>query len=157
MTIGFNAVASLAAGKVAAATGFRNAEAVTLRRQGVPVRVFRVDRFGAPRFPELVLCTSRKTLESQPGLVRRVTAATAGGYRFVLAHPRLGLADLLAAAPGLDRGDQLAQLRVLLPAFPPVGRFVECEPRRAGQRGLSATGSSSARSTSLPTFPAQSP
>ena len=64
VTIGFNAVASLAAGKVAAATGFRNAEAVTLRRRGVPVRVFRVDRYGAPRFPELVLCTSEKTLKS---------------------------------------------------------------------------------------------
>ena len=129
VTIGFNAVASLAAGKVAAATGFRNAEAVTLRRRGVPVRVFRVDRYGAPRFPELVLCTSGKTLKSQPGLVRRVTAATSRGYRFVLAHPRLGLADLLSAAPGLDRADQLAQLRVLLPAFPPVGRFVDANLR----------------------------
>ena len=123
VTIGFDAVASLAAGRVAAATGFRNAEAVTLRRRGVAVHVFKVDDFGAPRFPELVLCTSGTTLRSRPGLVRRVVAATDRGYRFVLAHPRLGLGDLLSAVPGLDRGDQAAQLRVLLPALFPVGRF----------------------------------
>jgi putative hydroxymethylpyrimidine transport system substrate-binding protein len=124
ITIGFNAVASLAAGRIDAATGFRNAEAVTLRRRGVPVRVFRVDRFGAPRFPELVLCTSESTLRSRPTLVRSVVRATARGYRFVLSHPRQGLADLLSGTAGLDRGSEAAQLRVLLPAFPPVGRFV---------------------------------
>ncbi|HEX4307740.1 MAG TPA: ABC transporter substrate-binding protein, partial [Solirubrobacterales bacterium] len=36
VTIGFNAVASLAAGKVDAATGFWNAEAVEAERQGIP-------------------------------------------------------------------------------------------------------------------------
>ena len=36
VTIGFNAVSSLAAGKVDAATGFWNAEGVELRRQGSP-------------------------------------------------------------------------------------------------------------------------
>ena len=36
VTIGFNAVSSLAAGKVDAATGFWNAEGVALQRQGVP-------------------------------------------------------------------------------------------------------------------------
>ena len=55
VTIGFNAVSSLAAGKVDAATGFWNAEGVALRRQGVPIRVFKVNRYGAPPYPELVL------------------------------------------------------------------------------------------------------
>ncbi|MGZ8666637.1 MAG: ABC transporter substrate-binding protein [Solirubrobacterales bacterium] len=123
VTIGFDAVALLAARKIDAATGFRNAEAVSLRRRGVAVRVFRVQDFGAPRFPELVLCTSGATLRERPGLVRRVVAASVRGYRFVLARPRRALADLLDAVPGLDRGDQLAQLRVLLPALAPVGRF----------------------------------
>jgi NitT/TauT family transport system substrate-binding protein/putative hydroxymethylpyrimidine transport system substrate-binding protein len=123
VTIGFDAVALLAAGRIDAATGFRNAEAVTLRRRGVAVRVFRVQDFGAPRFPELVLCTSGGTLRERPGLVRSVVAATDRGYRFVLAHPWPALAALLDAVPGLDRDDQLAQLRVLRPAFAPVGRF----------------------------------
>src|SRR3954452_10299796 len=38
VTIGFTAIPSLAAGKVEAATGFWNAEAVALREQGIPIR-----------------------------------------------------------------------------------------------------------------------
>ena len=53
VTIGFNAVASLAAGRVDAATAFWNAEGVELRRQGIPTGAFRVDDYGAPRYPEL--------------------------------------------------------------------------------------------------------
>src|SRR4051794_22556763 len=58
VTIGFNAVAELAAGKVDAATAFWNAEGVELKQQGIPTREFRVDQFGAPRYPELVVATS---------------------------------------------------------------------------------------------------
>ncbi len=125
VTIGFNAVQSLAAGKVAAATGFWNAEGVALRRQGVPVRIFRVDRFGAPRYPELVLCTSSRLRASDPGLVRALTGAVSAGERFTAAHPGRALADLLGAAPGLDRAEQGAELRALLAAraFAPAGRF----------------------------------
>jgi len=120
VTIGFDAVASLAAGKVDAATGFWNAEGVALRRQGVPVRVFKVDRYGAPPYPELVLAASLRTVEREPDLVDAMLAATHEGYEFVAAHPRRGLEDLLAAVPSLDRGDQAAQLRALLPDLKPA-------------------------------------
>ena len=119
VTIGFNAVSSLAAGKVDAATGFWNAEGVELRRQGVPVRIFKVDRYGAPPYPELVLTTSRHTLESDPGLVRSVVDATRRGYAFAERDPARALDDLLAAEPALERADQQAQLRVLLPDLHP--------------------------------------
>ena len=74
ITIGYNAVASLAAGKVDAATGFWNDEAVEAQRQGIPLRVFKVDRYGAPRYPELVLTTTRKELEDEPALVEAMVA-----------------------------------------------------------------------------------
>lgn len=119
VTIGFTAVPSLAAGKVAAATGFWNAEAIALERQGVPIRVFKVDDFGAPPYPELVLCTSEKLLESDPKLVEAVVTATRRGYAFAEAHPSNALDDLLAANPELERGDQAAQLRALLPVLHP--------------------------------------
>jgi len=48
ITIGFGAIPALAAGRIDAATAFWNAEGVTLKRRGVPIRVFRVDDFGAP-------------------------------------------------------------------------------------------------------------
>jgi NitT/TauT family transport system substrate-binding protein/putative hydroxymethylpyrimidine transport system substrate-binding protein len=123
VTIGFNAVADLAARKVDAATGFWNAEAIALQRQGIHVRVFRVDRYGAPAYPELVLCTSRTTLKDDPRLVHAVVAATTRGYAATLRDPQAGLDALIEANPSLDRADQSAQLRALVPAFSPPGRF----------------------------------
>jgi NitT/TauT family transport system substrate-binding protein/putative hydroxymethylpyrimidine transport system substrate-binding protein len=120
VTIGFNAVAALAARRVDAATGFWNAEGVALRRSGVPLRVFKVDRFGAPPYPELVLVTSSRTLERDPELVQAVTEATALGYAFAAAHPEAALDDLFAAVPSLDRAEQAAQLDALLPDLRPA-------------------------------------
>jgi putative hydroxymethylpyrimidine transport system substrate-binding protein len=119
VTIGFNAVSSLAAGKVDAATGFWNAEAIALRRQAVPIRVFKVDRFGAPPYPELILTTSRKTLERDPELVEAVISATRRGYTFTEQNPEAALEDLLAADKALERADQAAQLKALMPVLHP--------------------------------------
>lgn len=119
VTIGFTAVPSLTAGKVDAATGFWNAEGVALQRQGVPIRIFKVDRFGAPPYPELVLTTSRETLEDDPELVDSVVAATQRGYALTERDPDAALSDLLAADPSLDRTEQQAQLDALLPVLDP--------------------------------------
>jgi putative hydroxymethylpyrimidine transport system substrate-binding protein len=122
VTIGFTAVPSLAAGKVAAATGFWNAEAVALREQGIPIRVFKVDEFGAPPYPELALCTSEAVLRSDPVLVDAVISATRRGYEETEEDPNAALDDLLAAnkSLGLNRAEQQAQLKVLLPALHPA-------------------------------------
>lgn len=119
VTIGFNAVSALAAGQVDAATGFWNAEGVALRQQGVPIRVFKVDEYGAPPYPELILTTSRETLEKDPVLVDAVVEATEKGYAFTVEHPQQALDDLLAANPALDRTEQQAQLKALLPDLDP--------------------------------------
>jgi NitT/TauT family transport system substrate-binding protein/putative hydroxymethylpyrimidine transport system substrate-binding protein len=119
VTIGFNAISSLAAGKVDAATGFWNAEGVALRRQGVPIDIFKVNQYGAPPYPELVLVASRKTVEHRPELVHAMLAATTRGYEFAVRQPQRALADLLAEVPSLDRAEQSAQLHVLLPDLSP--------------------------------------
>ncbi len=119
VTIGFNAVASLAAGKVDAVTAFWNAEGVALKRQGVPVRTFKVDRYGAPPYPELVLTASRRTIEGEPELVDSVVAATRRGYDFTVEEPQQALGALLAADPSLDRAEQEAQLDGLLADLKP--------------------------------------
>lgn len=119
VTIGFNAVTSLAAGKVDAATGFWNAEAVEAERKGIPLRVFKVDEYGAPHYPELILTTTRKELESEPAMVEDMVAATRRGYNFTVSEPQQALGDLLAANPSLERGDQQAQLKALLPELKP--------------------------------------
>jgi putative hydroxymethylpyrimidine transport system substrate-binding protein len=120
VTIGFNAVSSLAASKVDAATGFWNAEGVALREQGVPIRIFKVDEYGAPPYPELILATSRKTLSENPELVHVVVGATEDGYGMVVAHPNRGLDAMTASVKGLDRTEQAAQLNALLPDLKPA-------------------------------------
>ncbi|HEV7769716.1 MAG TPA: ABC transporter substrate-binding protein [Solirubrobacterales bacterium] len=120
VTIGFNAISSLAAGKVDAATGFWNAEGVALRRQGVPIRIFKVDRYGAPPYPELILTTSRQTLERDPQLVAAMVEASERGYGFAAKNPDEALDDLLAADPALDRAEQQTQLDALLPDLHPA-------------------------------------
>ena len=125
VTIGFDAVAALAAGRVDAATAFWNAEGVALQRRGFPIRVFRVDDYGAPRYPELVLVTSEDEIAGNGRLVGAMKDATARGYREVVSDPGAGLDDLLAGTDGLDRGEQSAQLDALLAAhaFDPGGDF----------------------------------
>lgn len=120
VTIGFNAVSSLAAGKVDAATGFWNAEGVALRRLGVPIRVFKVNDYGAPPYPELVLVAAAKTIDDNPELVDLMVAATERGYRLLAEKPAQGLNALLSAVPSLDRGEQAAQLATLGPDLHPA-------------------------------------
>lgn len=120
MTIGFSAVSSLAAGRVDAVTAFWNAEGVALRRQGVPIQVFKVDRYGAPAYPELVLVTSRRLVDEDPELVEAVVDVTERGYAFAAANPEGALDDLLASVPRLDRAEQAVQLHALLPDLRPA-------------------------------------
>ena len=112
VTIGFNAVADLAAGKLDAATAFWNAEGVQLEQRGIPIREFRVDQFGAPRYPELVLVA--KAGDEQLGV--RLTAALMRGYEVLGRDPQKALDDLFDQVPGLDRSAQQAQLESLTSA-----------------------------------------
>jgi len=104
VTIGFNAVADLAAGKVDAATGFWNAEGVELQQRGIPIREFRVDDFGAPRYPELVVATTPTTCGEVPSLL----AGLRRGYGFLGERPDQALDDLLNQVSGLDRASEEA-------------------------------------------------
>jgi NitT/TauT family transport system substrate-binding protein/putative hydroxymethylpyrimidine transport system substrate-binding protein len=123
VTIGFEAVPALSAGRLDAATAFWNAEGVALRRRGAPTREFRVDDYGAPRYPELVLVTTGELIEQEPQLVRAVVQSTTDGYELAVEDPDTALDALLAGAEGLDPGEQRAQLDALLPALSPVGVF----------------------------------
>ena len=91
-TIGFSAVPSLVAGKVDAVVTFWNAEGVALRGAACATREFRVDDFGAPRYPELVLAVTRRTLRRA-----RRHGARPGG-RAARRAPSEALADPGAAA-----------------------------------------------------------
>jgi putative hydroxymethylpyrimidine transport system substrate-binding protein len=78
-TIGFQAVKALLARRVAAATAFWNVEGVALRERRPDIREFRVDDFGAPPYPELVLCVTRATLQEDAPAVRATIRALQRG------------------------------------------------------------------------------
>jgi len=111
VTIGFNAVADLSAGKVDAATAFWNAEGVQLGRMGVQIRAFMVDQLGAPGYPELLVvarsdeATSAKTNAFFRGLAR--------GYAVLGSDPQQALSDLLDQVPDLDADLQRTELDAL--------------------------------------------
>jgi putative hydroxymethylpyrimidine transport system substrate-binding protein len=120
VTIGFSAVPSLIAGKVDAVVSFWNAEGVSLRQRGVPTREFRVDDYGAPRYPELVLVVTRETLEQREALVDEMLEAIELGTEGALDH-RAATIEELVRASGADEPLMRAQLAAVAPALrPPV-------------------------------------
>jgi putative hydroxymethylpyrimidine transport system substrate-binding protein len=114
VTIGFESVAALSAGRVDAATAFWNAEGVTLRRLGVPTREFRVDDYGAGAYPELLVVTTRESAAAS--LTTGFHAALERSYRGLGSDPDAALADLVAEVPDLDEGEQSAQMQALIEA-----------------------------------------
>lgn len=130
VTIGFNAVPALLGGRVDGATAFWNVEGVALSAARPDARVLRVDDFGAPPYPELVLVTARATLRERPELVNATVRALVRGYGVTVHDPASSLSDLQARVRGLDRRQLEAQLDALLPALsPPAGRIGGLDPR----------------------------
>src|SRR4051812_12739107 len=123
VTIGFAAVANMVTKKIAAVPAFWNAEGVALRQKGIPVREFRVDDYGAPRYPEVVLVTTRATLKKRREAVARTLAAIADGVRETLADPALATSVIAKAAGGADPGLIRAQVKALSTAVSPPLRL----------------------------------
>jgi putative hydroxymethylpyrimidine transport system substrate-binding protein len=117
-TIGFSAVPSLAAGRVDAVVTFWNAEGVALRRRGVPTRQFRVDRYGAPHYPELVLVTTSKRLSENSELLRDLVATLADGTDAALEDRRETVKEI-ADASDSDETLVAAQLKAVAPSLTP--------------------------------------
>lgn len=114
VTIGFNAVSALLTRRVDAVPAFWNAEGVALEQRGKTVREFRVDDYGAPPYPEVVLVASRRTLARRRKAIEGAVAAMGDGLRSVLADPAPA-ARQIAAAGGSDVGLVRAQLRAVAP------------------------------------------
>ena len=113
VTIGFRSVAALSAGRVDAITAFWNAEGVALRDLGVPTREFRVDRIGAPRYPELVLVAERARLEADRKVFGALLDGLSEGYATAVSDPGLALDRMLEAVDGLDPDSQRKQMDAL--------------------------------------------
>ena len=129
-TIGFEAVKALLARRVAAATAFWNVEGVALRERRPGIREFRVDDYGAPGYPELVLCVTRQTLQDKPSVVRATIRALQRGYAETQNDPESAVSTMLDLEPGLDRAALSAQLDAVAPDFTAgAAEFGELRPK----------------------------
>jgi NitT/TauT family transport system substrate-binding protein/putative hydroxymethylpyrimidine transport system substrate-binding protein len=79
----------------------------------VRIREFRVEDYGAPPYPEVVLVTARRTLERRRAVVDGVVAAIGDGVRSVLARPEPAARQVARAAGEADIDLVRAQLRAL--------------------------------------------
>ena len=123
VNIGFTAVPALLSGRVAGATAFWNAEGVALAREAKErrFREFRVDAFGAPRYPELVVVASRQTLDEERDLIDGTVKALRRGYEEALLDPPLAVENLVRRNRGLDRAAVTAELDEVQSAFNRAG------------------------------------
>lgn len=115
--VGRGAVDALLSGRVAGATGFWNVEGKALKARRPDTRVFRIDEFGAPPYPELVLVTTRETLQDDPAVVRATVAALGRGYQDTLVDPEFGVGALVDAVRGLDRARTQSAYETIAPAL----------------------------------------
>jgi putative hydroxymethylpyrimidine transport system substrate-binding protein len=116
-TIGFEAVKALLARRVDAATAFWNVEGVALNARRPGIHEFRVDDYGAPSYPELVLCVTRQTLDEKRPVIAATIHALQRGYQEADNDPDSAVSALVDANPDLDRAAADAQLDAIAPAF----------------------------------------
>jgi putative hydroxymethylpyrimidine transport system substrate-binding protein len=123
-TIGFEAVKALLAGRVAGATAFWDVEGVALQARRPGFHEFRVDDYGAPSYPELVLATTRQTLMDRGPVVRATIRALQRGYTQAQAEPDEAVQALTGTVHDADPSAISAQLDAVAPAFTAGARFV---------------------------------
>ena len=126
INIGYDAVPDLISGRVAAATSFWNDEGVTINRRKPGYHIFRVTRYGAPSYPELVVCATEKSLHEHPARARDLVRTLTQGYDDAIAHPAVAARELEHQVSGLDPTLVSAELPGEIRAFTgPEGHFGE--------------------------------
>ncbi len=114
VTIGFDGAQALAAGRIAAFTGFIPDDGVQLQVSGHPITAFALDRNGGPAYPGLVAFTTRAADRLGPW----ARAGLRGGDRARATRTRWrtrarSLGELLRANPTLQPAFTRASLQCL--------------------------------------------
>jgi ABC-type nitrate/sulfonate/bicarbonate transport system substrate-binding protein len=88
-----------------------------LKVKRLGVHKLRVQDFGAPPYPELLLVTSRETLETSAPVVRATVRALRRGYEGAITDPESAVSALTDAEPALKRVPTLKALDAVSPSF----------------------------------------
>ncbi|MEN3282913.1 MAG: putative hydroxymethylpyrimidine transport system substrate-binding protein, partial [Solirubrobacteraceae bacterium] len=89
---------------------------VALSAQRPGIRQFKVDDYGAPPYPELVLCVSRETLQDDRSTVAATVRALRRGYEETIADPESAVEALVDSAH-VRRDETERELDAVSPAF----------------------------------------
>jgi putative hydroxymethylpyrimidine transport system substrate-binding protein len=118
-------------GRVAAAVGRWSTDGIRLLGRVPRAHVFRADDYGAPAYPEIVLCVTRATLQDDRDVVRAAVNALRRGYEEALVDPESAVGALVDTAHGLDRTATQDAFDAVSPAFlEGVTRFGDLDPAR---------------------------
>ena len=112
-------------------TAFWNAEGVALQAKRPGMREFKVDDFGAPPYPELVLCVSRETLRRRPRAgARPPCRALRRGYEETINDPESAVEALVDRARTSTAPPTARELDAVSPAFTEgATRYGELDPK----------------------------
>ena len=138
-----DALAAVRSGRVAAVVGRWDTDGLKLATARPGAQAFAADDYGAPAYPELVLCVTRATLLERRTVVRATVAALRRGYQEALVDPESAVGALVDRVPGLDRAAEQASFDAVQSAFlEGVTRFGDLVPAqlRAWARWEAAEG-----------------
>jgi putative hydroxymethylpyrimidine transport system substrate-binding protein len=117
ITLGFDGLKALDAGRVDGATAYWPADEVTLKQLGTTPRTFSLSEDGNVHYPGLVAFTTPAIARAHPGAVQAFQQALRHGTQDVIADPSVGEAALAAQYPELDPVTTKAQLANYRPLF----------------------------------------
>lgn len=117
INIGFNTAQEIIAGNVDAAFGFWNQEGVQVAGH-TPATVMRLNDYGVPPYPELIVFAREDFLAREPRTVRGFLRAVAKGYDDAISKPEIVCAAMAARV----EGESTVGLRPYLEALSPVLR-----------------------------------
>jgi len=115
--IGFNTAQQIVAGNVDAAFGFWSQEGVQVAAHQ-PATVMRLNDYGAPPYPELIVFAREDFLAREPGTARGFLQAVARGYDDAISKPDAACAAMAARV----EGETVPGLRPYFVALSPVFR-----------------------------------
>lgn len=123
VTVGFNGIQALQAGRISAFTGYVPADATAIEAAGQETRSFLFDEHGGVSYPGLVAFSTESHIAEDPGLMSGFVEATTAGYRDALRDPGRAVADLAEAADGVQESLALATFEAYEPLFGDPERF----------------------------------
>ena len=118
VNVGFSIVQSLTAGKVDAVMGpFKTYETVTMAHKGYEVGYFELEKWGIPDYDELVLVTSRKTMNQKRDAMSKISLILDRAIQYVRANPEKALEHYFEEGPEADRKIEKDAFALTMPYY----------------------------------------